>query len=45
MPDSGFNIDNLLISDANSPALTNKVGVKRAGSGTGGQFSKVAKTS
>ena len=45
MLDSGFNIDNLLISDANSPAMTNKVGVKRAGSGTSGQFSKVAKTS
>jgi len=33
------------LQDANSPALTNKVGVKRAGSGTSGQFSKVAKTS
>ena len=33
------------LQDANSPAMTGKVGVKRAGSGASGQFSKVAKTS
>merc|ERR1719346_801319 len=33
------------LQDANSPALSGKVGVKRAGTAGSGQFSKVAKTS
>ena len=33
------------LQDQQSPALAGKVGVKRAGAGGAGQFSKVAKTS
>ena len=32
------------LQDQQSPALSGKVGVKRAGAGSAGQFSKVAKT-
>ena len=33
------------LQDQQSPAMSSKVGVKRAGAGGAGQFSKVAKTS